>query len=70
MMRVFTVGILLKVVPFFNADQASMSWLVIATDVNDQRRVTEALLASEEQLRIIADAMPQIVWTANSTGSH
>lgn len=59
---------LLKVVPFFNADQASMSWLVIATDVNDQRRVTEALLASEEQLRIIADAMPQIVWTANSRG--
>ncbi len=59
---------LLKVVPFFNAGQASMSWLVIATDVNDQRRVTEALLASEEQLRIIADAMPQIVWTANSSG--
>jgi len=59
---------LLKVVPFFNADAASMSWLVIATDVNDQRRVTEALLASEEQLRIIADAMPQIVWTANNSG--
>ncbi len=60
---------LLKVVPFFNPGQASMSWLVIATDVNDQRRVTEALLASEEQLRIIADAMPQIVWTANSAGT-
>ena len=60
---------LLKVVPFFNADLPSMSWLVIATDVNDQRRVTEALLASEEQLRIIADAMPQIVWTANSAGA-
>ncbi len=60
---------LLKVVPFFGSGTASMSWLVIATDVDDQRRVTEALLASEEQLRIIADAMPQIVWTADSNGT-
>jgi PAS domain S-box-containing protein len=60
---------LLKVVPFFNSGAAVMSWLIIGTDVDDQRRVTEALLASEEQLRIIADAMPQIVWTADSTGT-
>ena len=46
-----------------------MSWLVIATDVDDQRRVSDALMASEEQLRIIADAMPQIVWTADDTGA-
>jgi len=60
---------LLKVVPFFSSGAATMSWLVIATDVDNQRRVTEALLASEEQLRIIADAMPQIVWTADSSGA-
>lgn len=60
---------LLKVVPFFNPGSASMSWLVIATDVDDQRRVTDALMASEEQLRIIADAMPQIVWTADASGT-
>lgn len=60
---------LLKVVPFFNPSSAAMSWLVIATDVDDQRRVSDALMASEEQLRIIADAMPQIVWTADDTGA-
>ena len=60
---------LLRVIPFFSSNQASMSWLVISTDVDDQRKVTEALLQSEEQLRLIADAMPQIVWTANADGT-
>lgn len=60
---------LLKVVPFFNNDRATLNWLAIGTDIDDQRRVTEALMASEEQLRIIADAIPQIVWTADSQGT-
>jgi PAS domain S-box-containing protein len=59
---------LLRVNPFFCASQASLSWFVIATDIDNQKKVTEALVASEEQLRVIADAMPQIVWTANAEG--
>lgn len=60
---------LLKVVPFFNSDQAALYWLTIAADIDDQRRVTDALMASEEQLRVIADALPQIVWTADAHGN-
>ncbi|MBL0189068.1 MAG: PAS domain-containing protein [Candidatus Obscuribacter sp.] len=60
---------LLKVVPFFNADHATLNWLTIATDIDDQRKVTDALMASEEQLRVIADALPQIVWTADYQGN-
>lgn len=59
---------LLKVVPFFDADRASLNWLTIAADIDEQRRVTDALMASEEQLRLIADALPQIVWTADAVG--
>lgn len=59
---------LLKVVPIFFPGSTSINWLVIATDVDDQRRITDAIMASEEQLRIIADAMPQIVWTADASG--
>lgn len=60
---------LLKVVPFFDGDRATLNWLAIATDIDEQRRVTDALMASEEQLRLIADALPQIVWTANASGN-
>ncbi|MDX1988763.1 MAG: PAS domain-containing protein [Candidatus Obscuribacter sp.] len=60
---------LLKVVPFFDGDRATLNWLTIATDIDEQRRVTDALMASEEQLRLIADALPQIVWTADASGN-
>jgi len=59
---------LLKVVPFFSSGGVSMNWLIIATEIDDQKRLADSLLVAEEQLRVIADAMPQIVWTANAQG--
>ncbi|MBU6453263.1 MAG: PAS domain-containing protein [Cyanobacteria bacterium REEB67] len=59
---------LLKVVPFFNTAGAADQWLVIATEIDDQKRLTDSLVVAEEQLRVIADAMPQIVWTADAYG--
>ena len=60
---------LLKVVPFFASGGAAMNWLLIATEIDEQKRLTDSLLVAEEQLRLIADAMPQIVWTANVRGT-
>ena len=40
----------------------------IARDITEQKRVQAALLASEARFRQLADAMPQIVWTARPDG--
>lgn len=42
---------------------------VLVIEVTDRRAAEEALRLSEEGLRFIADAMPQIVWTTGSDGT-
>ncbi|WP_437604756.1 PAS domain S-box protein [Sorangium sp. So ce834] len=41
----------------------------IAHDVTERRQIDEALRESEARFRQLADAMPQIVWTAKPDGS-
>ncbi len=60
---------LLKVVPFFATGGSAMHWLNLATEIDEQKRLADSLVVAEEQLRVIADAMPQIVWTADSRGT-
>ncbi|HEX8940456.1 MAG TPA: PAS domain S-box protein, partial [Candidatus Limnocylindrales bacterium] len=40
----------------------------VAVDATERRRADEALRASEARARLLADAMPQIVWTAGPDG--
>jgi PAS domain S-box-containing protein len=40
----------------------------IARDITQQKRAEEALLASEARFRQLANAMPQMVWTASPAG--
>lgn len=40
----------------------------IARDITERKRAEAALLASEQRFRQLADAMPQIVWTARADG--
>jgi PAS domain S-box-containing protein len=42
---------------------------VIYTNVSERRVVREALRASEERFRVLSEAMPQIVWSADATGA-
>lgn len=40
----------------------------LVRDVTQQRRTEEALRESEEQFRLLTDAMPQVVWVADGNG--
>lgn len=40
----------------------------LVRDVTQQRRTEEALRESEEQFRLLTDAMPQVVWVADVNG--
>jgi PAS domain S-box-containing protein len=43
--------------------------LTILQDVSDGARVEEALRASEQALRLLAEMIPQIAWSADASGS-
>jgi two-component system CheB/CheR fusion protein len=38
-------------------------------DISDRKAIEQALTASEERFRTIADNVPQVIWTNNSTGT-
>jgi PAS domain S-box-containing protein len=49
-------------------DDGSVLWHGYVADVTEQRRAEDALRRSEEDLRRLADAMPQLVWTSRADG--
>ena len=52
------------VVPFPGEGYAN----VYGRDITDRKRAEEALQQSEEHFRVLAEALPQVVWTANAEG--
>ena len=43
-----------------------VQFLGTCTDIDDRKQAEEKLRASEERLRLLTEAMPQIVWTAHA----
>jgi PAS domain S-box-containing protein len=43
--------------------------ILAAIDITDRKQLQEALSQSKEQLRLIADTIPQIVWTTDAQGN-
>jgi len=55
--------------PYRDATGQIVGVVGLAIDVTDRREATEALRRSEERFRVLADAIPQIVWTAGPDGA-
>ena len=45
------------------------AWLITATDIDDQRRALDEARAAQLEFQRIAEAIPQIVWTALPNGT-
>jgi PAS domain S-box-containing protein len=55
--------------PEFDESGAVIGWVAAITDISERRKMEEAVRASEEELRQMADAMPQVVWIADADGT-
>ena len=56
-------------VPIFNADGALREWFGTSTDIDDKKRQQDEIKESELRFRMLADAIPQIVWSADASGN-
>lgn len=54
--------------PIKDAEGLLSGVVLVFRDVSEERRAEQALRQSEQQLRQMADSMPQIVWTAQPDG--
>jgi two-component system CheB/CheR fusion protein len=57
-----------RAVPVLEADGSVREWIGTCTDTHERGLAHEVLKASEAQFRQLADALPQIVWTARPDG--
>ncbi|TNC49604.1 PAS domain S-box protein [Rubellimicrobium rubrum] len=63
--RVFIDGVMR---PLDGQDGAPSGYVKVGQDVTDRRAIEEALRASEARFRLMADAVPQIVWITDAEG--
>jgi PAS domain S-box-containing protein len=54
--------------PIRGADRRIAGVVLVFRDQTDERRKEQALRSSEARLRLLAEALPQLVWTADGTG--
>src|SRR5260370_679755 len=47
-----------------------VKWFGTSTDIDDQKRAEQKLKASEENWRVLAETVPQLVWTTCPDGLH
>ncbi|MHB0938506.1 MAG: PAS domain-containing protein [Armatimonadota bacterium] len=54
--------------PYYAADGTVIGTIVVVQDITARKQAEEALRESEQRFRELADAMPQLVWTAEPGG--
>jgi PAS domain S-box-containing protein len=57
-----------RTVPVTNEKNEVLMWIGTSTDIDEQKHQEDELRESELQYRTLADAIPQIVWTATANG--
>jgi PAS domain S-box-containing protein len=60
---------LTRALPVYDGEGRVVRWFGTSTDINDRKEAEQALRASVERFHQLADAMPQIVWTAGPDGT-
>jgi len=58
-----------RAIPIKDSEGRVVRWFGTSTDITDHKQMEELLRQSEERLRTLADALPQLVWTANPDGA-
>ncbi|MBP4142497.1 PAS domain S-box protein [Flavobacterium sp. P4023] len=53
---------------FFDLDKKPLRIIGTLRDVTDEKNIQNELLEREQKFRLLADSMPQFVWTANREG--
>lgn len=59
---------LVRGLPRHDTKGTIVGWIGSCTDIDDLKRSQAALLRSEERFRLLAEALPQIVWMAGPDG--
>jgi len=59
---------LFRAMPMSDLETKEPLWFGTCTDIDDQVKFEESLRQSELKFRTLADAIPQIVWSANNSG--
>jgi PAS domain S-box-containing protein len=59
---------LTRINPAFDASGRVVNWFGVNTDISRQIEAEDAFRRSEAKFRVLADAMPQMVWSASPAG--
>jgi PAS domain S-box-containing protein len=57
-----------RALPARDPDGRTTGWYMLLTDIDDRKRMEEALRSSEQDLRLMVDSIPGFVSTANAAG--
>ena len=55
--------------PLRDAEGRALRWYVLLTDIDEQKRAEETLLARERELNVIVNTVPALAWSARADGS-
>lgn len=58
-----------RVVPLRDSSGELIMWIGTSTDIHDQKEQVQALKASEDHFRILADETPFMVWKSDASGN-
>ncbi len=61
---------ILRVVPLRGEAGTLQGWIGTATDIDDERRMSQALFEGERQFRHLTDNAPMLVWMADRDHGH